>query len=570
LASHDGACAAAKFWQHGSIVQGALADIASAISGERSLMSVRYTLLAATIASIVAVSMSGASSQTLRYANQGELKSLDPYTLKETTTIAHHAHVYEGLVARDKELKIAPALAESWETLTPTHWRFHLRHNVKFHNGDPFTADDVIFSAQRVRANGSNFLSNVPPDAKFVKVDDTTVDVMLDAPNPILISQWDGWYIMDRKWCEEHDAAAPTPASATTPSYAALHENGTGPFVIESHQPGVKTVFKVFPGWWGKPEHNLKEIDFTSIGNDATRVAALLSGEVDVVEPVPLQDIARVNASGSATVMNGPEIRTIFLGMDQSRDELLYSNVKGKNPFKDIRVREAFYKAIDIEAIKNRVMRGLATPSALMIAPQLYALSKDFTRPKYDPDGAKKLLNEAGYPGGFELTMDCPNDRYVNDAAICQAVVGMLARIGVKVDLLAQPKALYFGKVLKPGGYKTSFYLLGWTPASMDSHNVLHDILGCRDDPKDSTRGEANLGGYCNKEVDALTDKVLVETDTAKRDQLIKQAFEITIKDYAYIPLHQQALSWGVSKKVKLTQRPDNQVLLFWATKSEE
>ena len=206
--------------------------------------------------------------------------------------------------------------------------------------------------------------------------------------------------------------------------------------------------------------------------------------------------------------MTGPELRTIFLGMDQTRDELLYSNVKGKNPFKDVRVREAFYKAIDIEAIKSRVMRGLSTPSALMIAPELYPLSKDFTRPKYDPDGAKKLLTEAGYPDGFEVTMDCPNDRYVNDAAICQAVVGMLARIGVKVNLLAQPKAQYFAKVLKPGGFQTSFYLLGWTPATMDSQNVLHDIMGCRDDPKDSTRGEANLGGYCNKELDALTDKI--------------------------------------------------------------
>ena len=533
-------------------------------------MSVRQNLLAATFVSMVAFAVSPASSQVLRYANQGELKSLDPYTLKETTTIAHHAHVYEGLVTRDKNLKIVPALAESWETLDPTHWRFHLRKGVKFHNGDPFTADDVIFSAQRVRANGSNFLSNVPADANFVKVDDYTVDVMLGTPNPILISQWDGWYIMDKKWCEEHDAVAPTPASATTPSYAALHENGTGPFMIESHQPGVKTVFKVNPNWWGKPEHNLKEIDFTQIASDATRVAALLSGEVDVIEPVPVQDIQRVNSSGVATVMNGPELRTIFLGMDQTRDELLYSNVKGKNPFKDIRVREAFYKAIDVDLIKNRVMRGLSTPSALMIAPQLFALSKDFTRPKVDVDDAKKLLAEAGYPDGFEVTLDCPNDRYVNDAAICQAVVGMLARIGVKVDLLAQPKAQYFAKVLKPGGFKTSFFLLGWTPASLDSHNVLHDIMGCRDDPKDPTRGEANLGGYCNKDLDALTDKILVETDTAKRDQMIKQAFEIGIKDYAYIPLHQQALSWGVSKKVKLTQRADNQVLLYWATKQEE
>jgi peptide/nickel transport system substrate-binding protein len=530
-------------------------------------MWVRQSFLAAAAASLLA--FMPASAQTLRYANQGDLKSLDPYTLKETTTIAHHAHIYEGLVTRDKDLKIVPALAESWETPEPTRWRFHLRKNVKFHNGDPFTADDVLFSADRIRAKGSNFLSNVPADAKFVKVDDHTVDVVLPSPNPILISQWDGWYIMDKKWCEEHNSVAPTPAAATTPSYASLNENGTGPFIIESHQPGVKTVYKPYPNWWGKPEHNLKEIIFTPISSDATRVAALLSGEVDVIEPVPIQDIARVNSSGNAAVITGPELRTIFLGMDQVRDELLYSNIKGKNPFKDVRVREAFYKAVDVDLIKNRVMRGLSTPSALMIAPQLFSLSKDFARPKLDPDGAKKLLADAGYPDGFEVTMDCPNDRYVNDSAICQAVVGMLARIGVKINLLAQPKQQYFAKVLKPGGFQTSFYLLGWTPASSDSHNVLHDIMGCRDDAKDATRGEANLGGYCNKQVDALTDKILLETDDAKRDQLIKQAFEIGIKEYGYIPLHQQALAWGVSKKVKLTQRADNQVLLYWATKQE-
>ncbi len=393
---------------------------------------------------------------------------------------------------------------------------------------------------------------------------------MLPLPNPILNSQWDTWYIMDKKWCEENNAVAPTPASAPTPTYASLHANGTGAFSVESHQPGVKTVFKVNPNWWRKPEHNLKEIVFTPIGNDATRVAALLSGEVDIIEPVPLQDIARVDASPNAQVLKGPEIRTIFLGMDQTRDELLYSSVKGKNPFKDVRVREAFYRAIDIEAIKTRVMRGLSTPSALMIAPQLYALSKDFTRPKYDPDAAKKLLAEAGYPDGFEVTLDCPNDRYVNDAAICQAMVGMLARIGVRINLLAQPKAQYFAKVLKPGGYQTSFYMLGWTPGTLDSHNVMHDIMGCRNDPRDTARGEANLGGYCNKEFDKLTDEVLQETDTTKRNLLIKQAFEIAMKDYAYIPLHQQALAWGVSKKLKVSQRADNQVLPYWMVKEGE
>ncbi|AJA64679.1 MULTISPECIES: ABC transporter substrate-binding protein [Bradyrhizobium] len=533
-------------------------------------MSVGRSLFAATLAGALALAVSPASSQTLRYANQGELKSLDPYTLNESTTHAHLGHVYEGLVTRDKDLKIIPALAESWETPEPTRWRFHLRKGVKFHNGDPFTADDVVFSAERVRAKGSNLLSRIPADAKVVKVDDYTVDFILTAPNPILTALWATWYIMDKKWAEANDAVAPTPAAATTPSYASLHENGTGPFMIESHQPGVKTVFKANPNWWRKPEHNLKEIIFTPIASEATRVAALLSGEVDVIEPVPVQDIQRVNSSPNATVLTGPELRTIFVGMDQSRDELLYSNIKGKNPFKDIRVREAVYKTIDVDLIKNRVMRGLSTPSALMIAPELYPLSKDFTRPKPDAEAAKKLLAEAGYADGFEVTMDCPNDRYVNDAAICQAIVGMLARINIKVNLLAQPKAQYFAKVLKPGGYKTSFFMLGWTPDTLDSHNVMHDIMGCREDPKDPNRGEANLAGYCNKQFDELADKVLLEPDTTKRDQLIKQAYELAIKDYAYVPLHQQALAWGVSKKVKLTQRADNQVLLYWATKQDE
>ncbi len=428
----------------------------------------RQTVLAATTISLVALAMTPALAQTLRYANQGDLKSLDPYSLNETTAYAHLGQVYEGLITRDKDLKIIPALAESWETLEPTRWRFHLRQNVKFQNGDPFTADDVVFSADRVRAKGSNLTTRLPIDAKVVKVDDYTVDFILTSPNPILDSQWDSWFIMDKKWAEANNAVAPTPVAATSPSYASLNANGTGAFTIESHQPGVKTVFKANPNWWRKPEHNLKEIIFTPISSEATRVAALLSGEVDIIEPVPLQDISRVDSSPNAQVLKGPEVRTIFLGMDQIRDELLFSNVKGKNPFKDIRVREAFYKAIDIELIKTRVMRGLSTPSALMIAPQLFPLSKDFTRPKFDPEGAKKLLTEAGYPDGFEVTMDCPNDRYVNDAAICQAVVGMLARIGVKINLLAQPKALYFAKILKPGGFQTSFYMLGWTPNTLE------------------------------------------------------------------------------------------------------
>lgn len=507
-----------------------------------------------------------ASAVTLRYANQGDLKSLDPYTLNETTTIAHLGHVYEGLTRRGKDLAIQPALAESWELTNPTTWRFHLRRNVKFSDGSPFSADDVIFSAERVRAPGSNFATRLPSDVKFTKIDDFTVDFTSAQPNPILFYPWDSWYIMSKAWAEKNGAVAPTPAAATSPTYASLNAVGTGPYTIESHQAGVKTVFKKNPNYWGKVEGNIDEIVFTPISNDSTRVSALLSGEVDVVEPVPLQDIGRVESSGVATVLTGPEVRVIFLGMDQMRDELINSNIKGKNPFKDKRVREAFYKAIDVDVIKSRVMRNLSTPTALMVGREFFKPSADFVRPKADPEGAKKLLAEAGYASGFEVGLNCPSDRYVNDGDICRAIIGMLARVGVKVNPIIEPKAQYFAKILKSGGFNTSFYLLGWTVGTGDAHNVLYEIMGCRTDPK-SSRGDTNPAGYCNPAMDKLTDEALVETDPAKRDGLLKQAFQLSIDDYAYIPLHQQSLSWGVSKKVKLVQRADNQVLLYWATK---
>jgi peptide/nickel transport system substrate-binding protein len=319
----------------------------------------------------------------------------------------------------------------------------------------------------------------------------------------------------------------------------------------------VKTVWKKNPNWWDTPKHNLDEVVFTPISSNATRVAALLSGEIDWMDPVPLADQARVNANPGTEVMSGPEIRTIFLGFDQIRPELLHASVKGQNPFKDMRVRKAFYQAIDEEAIKAKVMRGLATPAALLIAPSLYSESGDFKRMPFDPDAAKKLLADAGYPNGFEVQLDCPNDRYVNDEAICQSVVGMLARIGVKIILNAEPKSKFFARILQAGGYDTSFYLLGWTPGTLESYNVFQYNIQCRDEKGNG--GHNNIGGYCNPKVDELANAALQEPDQEKRDDLFKKAWQIALfDDVGYIPLHQQALAWGISKKVHVVQRPDN------------
>jgi peptide/nickel transport system substrate-binding protein len=504
-----------------------------------------------------------AEAKTLRFAFQGELKAVDPYALMESFSLAMGSAVYEGLVRRGPDLKIEPCLATSWETLDPLHWRFHLRKGVKFHGGEDFTADDVVFSAQRLHTQGSDIKNLVAPDTKVVKVDDYTVDFILTHPDPLLMAQWESWGIFSKKWSEEHGAAEATAMNATTPPYAALHANGTGPFMLVSHEPGVKTVWKKNPNWWDTPKHNIDEVVFTPIPSNATRVAALLSGEIDWMDPVPLADQARVNANPGTEVLAGPEIRTIFLGFDQIRPELGHSNVKGKNPFKDVRVRKAFYQAIDEEAIKTKVMRGLATPTALMIAPSLYSESKDFKRIAFDPEASKKLLAEAGYPEGFEVQMNCPNDRYVNDEAICQAVVGMLARIGVKIDLLSEPKSKFFARITAAGGYDSSFYLLGWTPSTLESYNVFQYIIGCRDEKGNG--GGNNVGGYCNPKVDQLAKEALQEPDQEKRDDVFKQAWQISLfDDVSYIPLHQQALAWGVSKKTHVVQRPDNYYIFSW------
>lgn len=506
-----------------------------------------------------------ANAVTFKYAFQGDLNALDPYTLNETFTLGALGNVYEGLTKRDKELKIIPGLAEKWEIVEPTRWRFHLRKGVKFAGGEDFTADDVVFSAERALAPGSQVSTRLPKDVKVMKVDDHTVDFVLSSPNPILHAEWDTWYIMSKKWAEANGATKPQPATGKELNNFALKSNGTGPFTIVSHEPAVKTVFKPNAGWWGKKEHNLDEVIFTTIKQDATRVAALLSGEVDMIEPVPVQDMQRIDANPTTSVMTGPELRTIHLYFDSKRDELLYSGVKGKNPFKDARVRKAFYQAIDIEAIKSKVMRNLSVPSALLISPLLFARAGDFKRHPYDPEAAKKLLAEAGYPNGFELTMHCPNDRYVNDEQICQAATAMLARIGVKATLQAQPKAQFFGRAGASGGFDTSFGMLGWTPGSFDSWNVIVNLVGCRDDKGNG--GPFNYGGYCNKKVDELAEKILVEADTAKRDGMISEAFRMVHDEAGFIPLHQQTLAWGVSKKVKMVQRPDDQILFYWTTK---
>jgi peptide/nickel transport system substrate-binding protein len=516
-------------------------------------------ILTATLAIIASLSLvANTDAKTFRYAFRIDPASLDPHALAETFTLSWLGQIYEPLVGRGKKLELVPALATKWEQTDPRVWRFHLRPNVKFHNGEPFSADDVVFTIARVKAEGSDMAYTVATVTEVRKVDDLTVDFIMEKPNPILPLQITSTYIMSKSWAEANGAAKPASIKAKAENFATNNTNGTGPFKIKSRQLGVKTILVPNDDWWGEKEHNLTEVDFTPIQSDATRVAALLSGDVDMIYPVPQQDIARVNASGKATVLTGFELRTIFLNMDQKRDELLESNVKGKNPFKDIRVRKAIYQAVDINAIKDRIMGGNSHIAGTMIAPGIngYDPRLDVRMP-FDPDASKKLLAEAGYPDQFEIGMDCPNDRYVNDEKICQAIVGMLARVGIKVNLLAQTRTKYFEKILSRN---TTFSLLGWQPLSYDAHSTLQDVINT---PSDKI-GTYNVGSFSDPRIDALTSAIEVEIDPAKRQDLISQALTLHKEDIGHIPLHQAGLAWGVRKGVSVVLRNDDSLELRW------
>jgi len=497
-----------------------------------------------------------------KWANDGDARALDPYTFNETVQNSLLANIYERLVQHSRKLELEPGLALSWETTDPDVWRFHLRPNVKWQDGSAFTADDVVFSFQRIRGKNSAKRSQVATIKEARKIDDLTVDFATNGPDPILPSELTEMDIMSKKWCEDHDVVENV-VLGKGENYSLTHTMGTGPYQLASREPDRKTVLERNPNWWGKPENNVDHAEFNIISNAATRVAALLSGEMDMIYSVPPQDVDRIKATSGVRLIEGPELRTVYLAMDQNRDELLFSNVKGKNPFKDVRVRRAFALAIDEDAIAKRVMRGQAHPTWLMYGPGVNgydpALDK---RPAVDLATAKSLLAEAGYPDGFQIQMDCPNDRYVQDEQICTAIASMLARIGVKVDVYARTKVKFFADVGYPN-YKLSFSLQGWTPATYDAHNVYYTLLSTRDP---SGRGQGNNGGYSNPKVDALTEQMAHELNKDKRQQLIDDAAKIVQGDVATIPLHQQVIVWAARDKVELTQPADNAFYLRWVS----
>jgi peptide/nickel transport system substrate-binding protein len=503
-----------------------------------------------------------ADAKTLRWANRGDMQTTDPHSQNEGLTNNINSLVYEFLVDRDKKLDIQARLAESWQKVDDTTWRVKLRPGVKFHDGSPFTADDVVFSYERARADTSQLRVYANRAGVPKKLDEHTVELVTPLPNPTDLEDWATINIMSKAWSEKNRATKPQNYTQKEDMITAREANGTGPYMLKSRQPDVKTVLVKNPNWWGIKaglfEGNVDEVVFTPINSDATRLAALISGEIDVINDPPPQDVPRLAQTPGIKVIEGVENRIVFIGMDQGRDELLYSNVKGKNPFKDKRVRQALYEAIDIDAIQRTTMRNLSKPTgALLPAPRMSTPDLEKRLP-FDKAKAKALLADAGYPNGFEVTLDCPNNRYVNDEKICQALAAMWSQIGVMTKVNAMPRANYFPKLEK---LDTSLYMLGWGGASTDAIFTLQPVLSTNNGKGD---GDYNYGRYTNPKLDALALKARTEMNPDARLRFIQEALAAHNTEINHLPLHRQVIPWASRSNITVTHRADNFVTPYW------
>ena len=497
-------------------------------------------------------------AEEFKFAVTTDPQTMDPHAVNSAPVLGFLNNVYEGLVRRGKDMSIEPSLAVSWEPIgNGEGWRFNLREGVTFQDGAEFNADDVVFSYQRASDENSDTRSWFAPVSDVVKVDDFTVDIMTSAPNPIFPDSIANWMIMDSGWAEANNAALPDKEAG---NYATLNANGTGPFKIVSREPDLSTVLEPNAGWWGEVEHNLTRVEMTPIQNPATALAALLSGDVDFINPVPIQDVARLQGSSDVKVIQGIEARVIMLGFDQ-QPGAAESGQGASDIFLDPKAREAVAKAVNVPAILQTIMRGNAEVASQLVSPAMRGFSEANAAPyAYDQDAARALIAEAGLEGA-SFDLKCPNNRYLNDEAVCQAVVGMLAQVGLNATLDAMPVSNYWPE-LRADNF--DMYLLGWSPGTFDAE---HPIRFLGSTPNEEKRlGSWNFGGYSNERIDELLPMIQSEIDDSKRQAMLDESAAIMQEEVAYVPLYVQPLVWGTGANIEVTQRPDNFFILRWVT----
>lgn len=521
-------------------------------------MTLRITTFGAALLATTSLTLGAASADTLRWAKASEALTLDPHSQNEgpTTTLMHQ--IYEPLILRNHAGEMEAALATSWAPSAddPNVWVFELREGVRFHGGEAFTAADVVFSLTRAATEASNFKELLTGMLEVRAVDDYTVEVVTDGPNPLLPNNLTNIMMMDEGWSTENDAVAVQDFAAGEDTFSARNTNGTGPYELQSRTADVRTVLTAFDGYWGEDEFPLDvtEIIFTPIQNPATRVAALLTGEVDFIQDVPVQDLERVDQAEGMGLASAAQNRVIFFGMNVGAEDLTLDSVEGANPLADVRVRQAMNMAINREAIQQIVMRGQSAPAGVLSPPPVNGWTAELDAyPAYDVEAARALMAEAGYPDGFRIQLDCPNDRYINDEAICQAAVGMFAQIGIEAGLSALPRAQHFPLI---ANLETDFYLLGWGVPTYDAEYIFNFLYHSRTDD----RGSWNGTQYANPEMDEMIQTLTSNTDLEARNQTIAELFAMSEEELIYLPIHNQILNWGITDAWTTAVDADDQV----------
>jgi len=496
----------------------------------------------------MSVGMSSSIAADLRLGLSADVSSLDPHYLNIAPNVAMSAHFFDALVNIDADGKLVPGLATSWRAVDATTWEFTLRKGVKFHDGSDFTAQDVIFSLDRPAA-----LSNSPgPFTAYTKqivakkiVDPYTVRLTTAAPYGPMALDVSAIFIVSKKAAEKASTDDFNNGKALI---------GTGPYKFVSFKRGDRIEVVRNDAYWGG-KSDWDKVTFRIIANSAPRLAALLSGDVDAIENVPTADLSRLKRNDKFKFEQKISWRTIFWHLDQQSGPSKYVTDKAgkplaKNPLSDPRVRQAISMSINRKAMVDRTMEGLAVPASNIVAPGLVGYNDALKVDAYDPEGAKKLLSEAGYPNGFALTIHGPNDRYINDEQVVQTVAQFLNRIGIQTKVQTLPLSVYFGRA-RTGEF--SMALLGWGTLAGDFG--LRTLVGT---PNPTTGwGTWNWGKYSNPAVDKLIVSSLGSVDQAKRDDFAKEAAAVALKDHAVIPLHHQYATWAMRKGVKYTARTD-------------
>ena len=512
----------------------------------------------------VALAAAGVSAQgkTLRFASAFDPQSMDPHAL----ALLYHSRVvtqiYEGLVNRGKDFKLEPSLATSWEMTSPTTWRFKLRPGVKFHDGTPFSADDAVFSIERALDKASQRKNQMLGISGAKKVDALTIDIVTTQPDAVLPDKLFLVGMMSKAWAEKNNVVKPQDYNAKQETFAVRNANGTGPFTLVRYEADVRTTFKANPAWWGKGTGsgggNLDDVQYQVIQSDATRLAALQSGQVDFVIDPSFQDLARLKADKSLKVSEVDDIGTQYFALNQHSAELAGSDVKGRNPFKDLRVRRAMQLAIDTDLIVKQVLRGEGKVTGSFFSPLVDGYLPEFEqRPKADAAAARALLKEAGYENGFSVQMDCVNVAW--RASVCQAAAAMLEKVGIKASLATSPSSVFFPKLSQGTGVLVEF---GWT-ATPDPWNIFQSLVRTNDG---LAAGAFNAGRYSNPKLDTLIDAIRVESNLGKRRQMVGDALRIVNAELPLIPLYRRQHNWVMRPTVDAVHWPNDLLELRWVT----